>query len=143
MLDTQGAIYTRVNAVTAVTDLVANYVGGGKAIFSSAMPQDHELGPDPTILIDLPATSVENDTASDEYRETDSVIRIFSVPNGSNLKLLQAGEAVRSAMKSWPVEVIDGSTFQVLSVSGPEAAPTSDPSVDGLLLRVRQLIKET
>jgi len=142
MLDTQGAIYTRLNGLAAVTDLVAAY-GAGNAIFSSAMPQDHEIGPDPTIIIDLPATNVENDTASSEYRETDSVIRIFSVPDGSNLKLVQAGEAVRTAMKGWPVETINGADFQVLSVSGPEAAPTSDPSVDGLLLRVRQLIKET
>lgn len=142
MLDTQGAIYSRLTSQSAVTDLVADF-GAVKAIFSSAMPQDHTLGPDPTIIIDLPVTSVENDTATDEYRETDSLIRIFSVPDGSNLKLLQAGEAVRTAMKSWPTEVINGRTFRVLSVSGPEAAPTDDPSVDGLLLRVRQLIKET
>lgn len=142
MLDTQGAIFNRLSAVSAVTDLVAAY-GAGKAIFSSAMPSDFSIGPDPVILIDLPATNEEADTASDNYRETDSVVRLFSVPDGSNVKLLQAGEAVRSALKSWPVETIDGSVFRVSSVSGPESAPTDDPSVDGLLLRVRQIIKET
>lgn len=143
MLDTQGAIFSRLNAVTDVTDRVADYAVGVKAIFSSAFPADHKLGPKPSILIDLPATNEEADTASDEYRETDSVIRIYSVPDGSNLSLVQAGEAVRNALKSWPNEVINGATFMVTSVSGPESAPTDDPSVDGLLLRVRQLIKET
>lgn len=142
MLDTQGAIYSRLSAVSAVTDLLDSFAGG-PAVFSSNMPTGFDLGPKPMVLVDLPALSTEQDTASEEYRETDSVIRIFSVPDGSNLELTQAGEAVRSALKSWPTETINGATYQVLSVSGPEAAPTDDPSVDGLLLRVRHLIKET
>lgn len=142
MLDLQGAVYTRLIGQTALTALLATYAGQ-PAIFSSAMPSDHDLGPKASLIIDAPFANRSDDTITEEYRDAEIRIRCFAAPDGSNLALLQAAEATRAALKQWPRETISGAEFQVSSVTGPDAAPTTDPSVDGLLVSVRILIKES
>ena len=146
-LDPQGAVFARLTSLTSVTDFMNTYtpVGGvsGPALFSSLIPADHDLGPKPTAVIDPPFSNLSDDTATEAYRDLSIRVRLYSAPDGSNQALMEAAENIRAALKSWPIETIDGAVYQVQSVSGPDAAPTTDPIVDGLLLSVRLLIKES
>lgn len=147
MLDPQGALYARLLSQVSFTNLMDTYTppGGSSvtALFSSVMPSDHDLGPKVSGIIDAPFLNREDDTATDFNREVGINVRLYNAPDGSNLNLITAGEQARSVIKSWPSEIISGAEYQVASVTGPEAAPTTNPAADGLLLTVRLLIKES
>lgn len=147
ILDPQGAVFARLNSQSSVTNIMDTYtpVGGvsGPALFSSAVPPDHKYGPKASAIIDAPTSNQSDDTATEEYRDIVIRVRLYNAPDGSNQTLMQAAETIRDVLKNWPDEVIGGATYKVVSVSGPDAAPTTDPIVDGLLLSVRLLIKES
>ncbi len=140
-LDPEKALFGWLQADTALAPLMHTHASA-IAFFESAIPQGHKLRELPSGVIDSPTLDENDDDSTDSYRDIDMNIRLYHRPDGSSLPLRNAGEQVRARLKSMINQLIDGALYTARSVSGPTRSPTSDTSVNGVLIQVSLHIKE-
>jgi|SRR6056297_151364 len=142
ILDPQAAVYGRLSSDSSLTARLSSY-NSGPAIFADFAPHDHVIDDKPIIVISAPSQSEADDTYTEDYRDLTMGVRLYHRPQGSSADLEAAAEHTRQILKSWPAGAITNGSLVDASVSGPVAAPTEDPALEGRLLQVRLRIKET
>jgi hypothetical protein len=142
ILDPQAAVFGRLTADSGFTARLSSY-NSAPAIFSDVTPHDHVIDDKPIIVISAPSQNENDDTYTEDYRDLTMGIRLYHRPQGSSADLEAASEHARQILKSWPEGAITNGSLVDASVSGPVAAPTEDPALEGRLLQVRLRIKET
>ena len=144
MIEVQSEVYKRLLADGSLSSLLAAY-GAVPAIFSVPVPHDYIVGVLPSVLIDYPLGSDDDDTYSENYRNVDIRVRLYGKPDpsvGGTARLNLAANAARDALKTWGRSAVTGGEIISATVSGPVDAPTTDPTNAGRLLNVRLLVKE-
>ena len=141
-MDIQAVIYSRLASDPFVTSTLAEF-NGGPAVFATATPEDIALGEQPILIIDAASSDTSPDTASEDYRQSSSILRLYSKTSGSESLLIAAAEAVRKSLKDWAPGAVNGGVFVGASVNGPTPAPTDGPDERGRLIILDTLIKET
>lgn len=142
ILDPQKEVYGRLSSDSALTSLLSTH-NTAPAIFSDFVPHDHVIDDKPVIVVVAPNQNEDDDTYTEEYRDLLMNVRLYHRPQGSSADLEAAAEQTRQTLKSWPAGAITNGSLVDASVSGPVAAPTEDPALEGRLLQVRLYIKET
>jgi hypothetical protein len=93
--------------------------------------------------VGAPAHAGDDDTFSEAMRSEQIGLRLYHKPEGASLPLVQAAERVRTLFRNWGAVAITGGTVIQTEVAGPIPAPTDDPSLDGRIVQLSLLIKET
>lgn len=144
MIEIQAEVYKRLLADAALPALLDAY-GVVPAIFSVPVPHDYIVSVLPSVLVDYPLASEDDDTYTENFRNVDLRVRLYGKPDpsvGGTLKLNLAANAARDALKTWGRSAVTGGEIISATVSGPVDAPTTDPTNAGRLLQVRLLVKE-
>lgn len=145
MIDPQAEVFKRLASAPALLPLLDSY-GASPSIFSVPAPHDYTVSFAPSVLVDYPLGSDDNDTYTEEYRVVDLRVRLYSKPDpsqGGTAKLNLAANEAYKALKTWgPASLIGGGRMISATVSGPVDAPTTDPTNAGRLLNVRLFLEE-
>lgn len=145
MVDAQSEVYKRLVGTAGLIALLDTY-GVVPAVFSTPSPHDYVTSVLPSILVDYPLGSDDQDTYTEQYRLIDLRVRLYAKPDpsqGGTARLNSAANEARQALKTWgPVDLIGGERIISATVSGPVDAPTTDPTNAGRLLNVRLFVKE-
>jgi hypothetical protein len=145
MIDPQAEVFKRLASASALLPLLDSY-GASASIFAVPAPHDYTVSFAPSILVDYPLGSDDNDTYTEEYRVVDLRVRLYAKPDpsqGGTAKLNLAANEAYQALKTWgPVNLTGGARMISATVSGPVDAPTTDPTNAGRLLNVRLFLKE-
>jgi hypothetical protein len=147
MINARSIVFQRLLADGTLTALLGGYGSAPSvpAIFTAPVPHNLVTGIDPHIIVDFPIGDDDDDTYTEEYREVDLRVRLYSKPHpsvGGTQKLDDAAVAARKALKSWPRSNVTGGVFISATVTGPVDAPTTDPTNAGRLLNVRLNLQE-
>jgi hypothetical protein len=142
MLDHQAAVFSRLYNDIALAGMLAEY-GEAPAIFEDGqVPYEYEFTSRPIIVVEPPAHQEDRDTFDADMRIELLRLRLYHRPAGASLPIQQAAERVRELVRNWTGDITGGRIINT-TVSGPQPAPTDDPSLDGRLLSITLLIKET
>lgn len=143
MIDPQADVFARLIGDATLTALLLQY-GGAPAVFEDGkVPAKLEHGTLPIAVV-TPSTNAGNpDTLTSSMREEQINVRLYHKPDGTSTPLHQAAERVRALFKNWGAASVTGATLIHAEVSGPFPAPTDDPSLDGRIVSISLLIKET
>lgn len=141
-MDVQAAIYSRLTADATLSGLLAAHEGL-PAVFSDAFPQGYAFAEKPSVVIDQPSSGENDDTFTGEIHTSTVRVRLYHKPASSGVALVNARNRARRVLKDWPPQDIGDARYLDATVTGPERAPTSDPSLDGSFLTVRLTIKES
>lgn len=142
IIDPQEAVFGRLSGDATLTALIGTH-DARSAIFSDYAPYGFEIATDPIIILSAPSENVSDDTFTEEFRQVALDVRMYHRPDGSSYALERAAEQARATLKSWTLGAITGGTLKDVTVTGPVAAPTEDPELEGRLLQVRLFIQET
>lgn len=143
MLDHQAAVFARLTGDATLTALLAVYATAPAVFEDGSVPPELEHGDKPIIVVGAPAHAGDDDTFSEAMRSEQIGLRLYHKPEGASLPLVQAAERVRTLFKNWGAVAITGGTVIQTEVAGPIPAPTDDPSLDGRIVQLSLLIKET
>lgn len=145
-LDIAGAIRTRLAGDATLVALLSAYGSpSGPAIFvGDTIPEDmiEAITDKPAIIVEEPGIQDDASDYTSAQRSVQTNIRLYNKPNGSGLPMLNAAERARTLLHHWATESFSTGELHGSFVSGPQRAPTSDPSLEGRLLIVRLEIKE-
>jgi hypothetical protein len=143
MLDIKAAVVGRLSGDMALAAMLLPY-NGAPAIVADPAPADLEIiDKRPVVIMAKPVNDENDDTFSEAYRVVRFNVRVYSRPDEQTLEIDQAAEKARSILTSWPAGDVSGGRFVSATVSGPVDAPTDDPSIEGRLLQVRAIFKES
>lgn len=143
MIDPQADVFARLIGDATLTALLAEFSSAPAVFEDGKAPSEFEHGENAMVVV-TPATNNANpDTFSASMREEIVTVRLYHKPDGSSLPLQQAAERVRALFKNWGSVAGTGGTIIHAEVSGPFPAPTDDPSLDGRIVSITLLIKET
>lgn len=143
MIDPQAVVFARLTGDATLTALLAEYASAPAVFEDGKVAPEYEHGEDPMAVV-TPPTNVGNpDTYSANLRQENLMVRLYHKPEGSSLALHTAAERVRALFKNWGSAAITGGTVIQAEVSGPFPAPTDDPSLDGRIVSITLLIKES
>lgn len=143
MLDHQAAVFARLTGDATLTALIALYASAPAVFEDGKVPPEFEHGDKPIIVVGAPAHAGDADTFSEAIRSEQIGLRLYHKPDWSSLPLAQAAERVRTLFKNWGAVAITGGTVIQTEVVGPSPAPTDDPSLDGRIVQLTLLIRET
>jgi hypothetical protein len=143
MLDHQAAVFARLTGDATLTALLAVYATAPAVFEDGSVPPELEHGDKPIIVVGAPSHAGDDDTFSGAMRSEQIGLRLYHKPEGASLPLVQAAERVRTLFKNWGAVAITGGTLIQTEVAGPIPAPTDDPSLDGRIVQLTLLIKET
>lgn len=145
MIDPQAVVFARLTADATLTALLLSYAAA-PAVFEDGKAPAGAVDALATLPLALvtPATNQANPKTFDaKWREERVDVRLYHKPAGSSLPLQQAAERVRVLFDDYgPASITSGSVVNA-TVSGPFPAPTDDPSLDGRIVQLTLLIKET
>lgn len=143
MIDPQAVAYARLTGDATLAAMLATY-GSGRAVFEDGKtPPEFAFGTAPAVLVGAPAHQGNDDSFDADMRLEQLIVRLYHRPDGSSLPLHTAAERVRALFNKWGPAAITGGTMINATVSGPVPAPTEDPTLDGRLMYLTLLIKET
>lgn len=143
MIDPQAVIFARLTGDVTLSAMLAEYAGAPAVFEDGKVPVEFEHGELPCIVITSPSNAANPDTFDANGRNEQVTARLYHKPEGSSLALQQAAERVRVLFKNWGPSSVTGGTVIHAEVSGPIPAPTDDPSLDGRIVSISLLIKET
>lgn len=143
MLDHQAAVFARLTGDATLTALLATYASAPAVFEDGSVAPEYEHGVLPMVVVGAPTHAGDSDTFDANMRAETIGLRLYHQPDGSSLPLVQAAERVRALFKNWGSVAIDGGTVIQTEVAGPVPAPTDDPSLDGRIVQLSLLIKET
>lgn len=150
MIDPQKDVFARLAADATLVALLATYNSpAAPAIFEDGKAPASvvdALSTKPLVLVTSPANNGNPDSLSASMREEIVSVRLYHKPDGpsgSSTPLQQAAERVRALFKNWGSVAGTGGTIIHAEVSGPFPAPTDDPSLDGRIVSITLLIKES
>jgi hypothetical protein len=145
MIDPQAEVFKRLASASALVPLLDSY-GAAPSVFAVPAPHDYTVSFAPSILVDYPLGSDDDDTYTEQARIVDLRVRLYAKPDpsqGGTAKLNLAANEVYRALKTWgPASLIGGGRMVSATVSGPVDAPTTDPTNAGRLLNVRLFLEE-
>lgn len=143
MIDVQAVVFGRLTADATLTAQLATY-GDAPAVFEDGkVPADLVADDDPFVVVTPPTNDANDEDFSAARRVETIAMRLYHKPQGSSLSLQIAAERVRALFRNWgPASVTGGSVLHA-SVAGPSPAPTDDPSLDGRIVSVSLIIKES
>jgi hypothetical protein len=145
MINAQAEIFKRLAGDITLAGLLDGY-GAAPAVFSVPVPHNYVVGFLPSVLVDYPLGSEDEDTYTEEYRQVDVRVRLYAKPDpsqGGTAKLNLAADAVYRSLKTWSKAPLDGGGEMIsATVTGPVDAPTTDPTNAGRLVSVRLFLKE-
>lgn len=142
IIDPQEALFQRLTADATLMGQIDTH-DSRPAVFADYAPYGFVVGTDPIIILAAPSLNESDDTFTEEYRIVNQDARLYHRPQGSSYAIERAAEQARAVIKTWPLGAITGGTLRDVTVTGPVAAPTEDPELEGRLLQVRLLIQET
>jgi hypothetical protein len=143
MLDHQAAVFARLTGDATLLALIAAHATAPAVFEDGAVPPEFAHGVKPIIVVSSPSHAGDDDTMDGKLRSELIALRLYHQPNGASLPLQQAAERARTLFKDWGAVAITGGTVIQTEVSGPFPAPTDDPSLDGRIIQLTLLIKET
>lgn len=143
MLDHQAAVFARLTGDATLTALLATYATAPAVFEDGAVPPEFAHGVKPIVVVGAPSHAGDTDTLDAFMRSEQIGLRLYHQPNGASLPLQQAAERIRALFKNWGSAAITGGTVIQTEVAGPLPAPTDDPSLDGRIVQLTLLIKET
>ena len=143
MIDPQAEVFARLTGDATLTALLSTF-GGAPAVFEDGkVAPEFEHGPQPMAVVTPPTNNGNPDTLDSFMRDELVTVRLYHKPDGSSLPLHQAAERIRALFKNWGGVAVAGGDLIHAEVSGPFPAPTDDPSLDGRIVSISLLIKET
>lgn len=143
MLDHQAAVFARLTGDATLTALLATYASAPAVFEDGSVAPEFEHGVLPIVVVGAPTHAGDSDTF-DAFMRTETIaLRLYHQPEGASLPLVQAAERIRTLFKNWGSVAITGGTVIQTEVAGPIPAPTDDPSLDGRIVQLSLLIKET
>lgn len=143
MLDHQAAVFARLTGDATLAALIATHASAPAVFEDGAVPPEFVHGVLPIIVVGAPTHAGDADTLSERMRAEQIGLRLYHSPAGASLPLVAAAERVRTLFKNWGAVAITGGTVIQTEVAGPIPAPTDDPSLDGRIVQLSLLIKET
>ena len=142
-MNPQAVVFARITGDATLTALLASYAAAPAVFDDGKVPAEFEHGSLPMAVLTPPSNNGNPDTFSEKMREEVLSVRLYHKPAGSSLPLHSAAARVRALFKNWGATAITGGTLIHAEVSGPFPAPTDDPSLDGRIINITLLIKET
>lgn len=143
MIDPQGVAFSRMAADATLTALLAEFQEAPAIFEDGQVPPEFQFGSTPIAVVASPAHQGDDDTFDADMRREQITVRLYHRAEGSSLPLQAAAEQVRALFKNWGPSAITGGTMVNATVSGPLPAPTEDPTLDGRIVYLTMLIKET
>jgi len=142
-MDLQAVVFARLTGDATLTALLATYATAPAVFEDGKVPVEFEHGTKPLAVVTPPSNSGNPDTLDAALRDEQISIRLYHKPQGSSTPIHQAAERVRALFKNWGSAAVTGGTVIHAEVSGPFPAPTDDPSLDGRIVSINLLIKES
>jgi hypothetical protein len=143
MIDPQGIVFTRLIEDATLVALLQEFDLEPAVFEDGKVDPEYAFAVLPIAVVTPPTNNGNPDTLDASLRDEQVSVRLYHKPDGSSLPLHQASERVRALFKNWGSAAVDGGTVIHAEVSGPFPAPTDDPSLDGRIVSISLLIKET
>lgn len=146
-LDIAGGVCTRLKSDGAFLAMLGMYASEGgtpaPAVLTDPTPPDLEIDVKPVVIVGEPFRNEPDDTFTTNGRDVMLRLRILGKHNGSAIGINAVAEAARALLHNWSASIFSTGKLLAATVSGPISGPTSDPSIEGRILTLRLLIKET
>lgn len=143
MIDPQAEVFARLTGDATLTALLSEYDGAPAVFEDGKVAPEYEHGALPMVVVTPPTNNGNPDTLNATMRDELVSVRLYHKPDGSSLPLHTAAERVRTLFKNWGGAAVTGGTLIHAEVAGPVPAPTDDPSLDGRIVSISMLIRET
>lgn len=142
-MDTFALIHARLSGDAALAADLSFY-DAAPAIFSERGPDGFMFeGPTAAVIIAAPTGNEPDDTLTEFGREVRQDVRLYANDTGSSALLDRAAERVRSLFHARHADLsITGGKVVGSRVTGPVAAPTTDPSLIGRRLTLQLTLEE-
>lgn len=142
-MDVQAIVFARITGDATLTALLGVHSAAPAVFEDGKVSPEFEHGTKPLCVITPPSNNANPDTLDAALREELITVRLYHKPAGSSSPLHLAAERVRALFKNWGSAAVTGGTVIHAEVSGPFPAPTDDPSLDGRIVSITLLIKES
>lgn len=142
-MNVQAVVFARIIADTALVALLATHAAAPAVFEDGKVSPEFEHGALPLAVITPASNNGNPDTLDAAMREEVITVRLYHKPEGSSAPLRNAAERLRALFKNWGSAAVTGGTVIHAEVSGPFPAPTDDPSLDGRIVSITLLIKES
>lgn len=142
-MNLQAVVFARITGDATLVALLATHSAAPAVFEDGKVSPEFEHGTLPMAVITPPSNNGNPDTLDASLREELISIRLYHKPAGSSLPLFSAAERLRALFKNWGSAAVTGGTIIHAEVSGPFPAPTDDPSLDGRIVSITLLIKES
>ncbi len=144
-MNSTAAIFSRIVGSSATTNSL-DVFAGAPAVFGDAAPDDYLTNTTwtrPCIVIAPPTRDEPLETFTETGRLIVQDIRVFTKFTGSSAALDTLARRVRDLFHNRPGDlVIQGGSAKIATATGPNAAPTSDPSLIGRRITLRLELQE-
>lgn len=143
-LDIVSAVRDRFLADGQLPAMLALYGGEPAILTGGVLPEDlsETLNTKPVMLVDEPFYDEDASTFNTVMREVKLRVRFFTKSAGSNIDMLIATERAKAIFRNISQPVFSTGKLEASFVSGPQNAPSEDPSIEGRLLTLSLTIKE-
>lgn len=143
-LDIVTAVRDRFLADGQLSAMLAEYENAPAILTGGVLPEDlsEMLNDQPVMLVDEPFYDEDASTFNTVLRDVKLRVRFFTKSNGSNVNMLNATERAKAVFRNISQPAFSTGKLEASFVSGPQNAPTEDPSIEGRLLTLSLMIKE-